>query len=184
MKKFLALAVALIIMSVPVVAGEGVNVFSNGNEVKDKGVIVDGRTLVPVRGVFEYMGYSVDWNGDTKTATLTSEDKNTVITLTNGENSFFVNDKEITPDVAQQIINGRFMLPLRAVGEAVDADINWDSETKTAEISNKKTEVIEDNNEEIKEENNSTDFAIPGVSIVEIDPFSTDNMSEIDVTDK
>lgn len=137
MKRFIMTAItAAMMLTVPAIAAEGdsVTVYSNGNLVADKGIIVEGRTLVPVRGVFEYMGYEVEWDNDTKTATLTSSDNETVITLTNGESTFTVNDTAITPDVPQQIIDSRFMLPLRAVGEAVNAEVDWDAESKTAYI--------------------------------------------------
>lgn len=180
MKKFVITAVAAAMMSVSAMAANEVTVFSNGNEVADKGVIIEGRTLVPVRGVFEYMGYSVEWDNSSKTATLTSSDNNTVITLTNGKNTFEVNNKEITPDVPQQIIDGRFMLPLRAVGEAVDAEVQWDNDTKTAKI----TKENINNNTSDEKEDKPEEFAIPGVSIVEIDPFSDSNMTEIDVSEQ
>ena len=90
--------------------------------------------MVPVRGVLEYMGYDVSWDSNTKTATLTNTKKSSTITLTNGESTFKVNDKVVTPDVPQQIVNGRFMLPLRAVGEAVDAKIGWLNDSKIATI--------------------------------------------------
>lgn len=134
MKKYILTAFAVLLMSTTIFANTEVEVYSNGNHVEDKGVIVDGRTLVPVRGVFEYMGYTVDWDNATKTATLTNEKKGIVITLTNGNEGFTVNDKTITPDVPQQIINGRFMLPLRAVGEAIDARVKWYEDKKTAII--------------------------------------------------
>ena len=137
MKRFIMTAItAAIMLTVPAIAAEGdsITVYSNGNLVADKGIIVEGRTLVPVRGVFEYMGYEVEWDNDTKTATLTNEKKETVITLTNGKETFTVNDTIITPEVPQQIIDGKFMLPLRAIGEAVNAKVDWNNDTKTATI--------------------------------------------------
>lgn len=134
MKKLILTGIAMLMFAVPTMANDSVTVYSNGNEVADKGVIIEGRTMVPVRGVFEYMGYDVSWDSNTKTATLTNTKKNSTITLTNGENTFNVNDKVVTPDVPQQIVNGRFMLPLRAVGEAVDAKIGWLNESKIATI--------------------------------------------------
>lgn len=137
MKRFIMTAItAAMILTVPAIAAEGdsVTVYSNGNLVADKGIIVEGRTLVPVRGVFEYMGYDVQWDNDTKTATLTNEKKETVITLTNRNDTFTVNDTIITPEVPQQIIDGKFMLPLRAIGEAVNAKVGWNNDTKTATI--------------------------------------------------
>lgn len=134
MKKLIITAAAMLMLTIPVMADDTVTVYSNGNEVADKGIIIDGRTMVPVRGVFEYMGYDVEWNSNTKTATLTNTKKETVITLTGGESTFTVNENVITPDVPQQIVEGRFMLPLRAVGEAVNAKVGWNSDTKTATI--------------------------------------------------
>ena len=131
MKKLILTGIAMLMFAVPTMANDSVTVYSNGNEVADKGVIIEGRTMVPVRGVFEYMGYDVSWDSNTKTATLTNTKKNSTITLTNGESTF---NKVVTPDVPQQIVNGRFMLPLRAVGEAVDAKIGWLNESKIATI--------------------------------------------------
>ncbi len=153
MKRFIITAMAaMLLAAVPAMADEGITVYSNGNLVADEGIIVEGRTLVPVRGVFEYMGYSVEWYADTKTAVLTSKDESAVITLTNGENTFTVNDTVITPDVPQQIIDGRFMLPLRAVGEAVNANVEWDSENKAAYITAKNIDENIDNEESTNDE--------------------------------
>ena len=66
MKKLLTLAAALIVMTTAVSAAESVNVTVNGASIDAQGVIVDGRTMVPVRGVFEQIGYSVDWDANTK----------------------------------------------------------------------------------------------------------------------
>lgn len=132
MKKFLYLMTATLLMTANVLASGEVNVTVNGIPVDMDGVIADGRTMVPVRGVFEKIGYSVDWNSDTKTATLT-KGSNTV-EMTDGNTYFTCNGTQITPDIPQQIIDGRFMLPLRAVGEAINADVDWDNETKTAAI--------------------------------------------------
>ena len=103
----------------------------NGNIIDAQTVIVDSRTLVPVRGVFEELGYTVEWDGETKTASLTGE--KTVI-IKSGETTFTVDGATVTPEVPQQIIEGRFMLPLRAVGEAIGAEVDWEAETKTVII--------------------------------------------------
>ena len=168
MKKLIFTVAAAIIMTLPVMANEVVTVFSNGNEVSDKGVIIDGRTMVPVRGVFEYMGYSVEWDENTKTATLTNTKKETVIKLTNGETIFTVNDKIVTPDVPQQIIDGRFMLPLRAVGEAVNAKVGWNNETKTA--------TINENNNFFNM--NEIDKDDPIIDEMPVNEITTDNVTE------
>lgn len=184
MKKLILTATTAIMLTVPVMANEAVTVYSNGNEVADKGIIIEGRTMVPVRGVFEYMGYEVEWDANTKTATLTNTDKETVISLTSGDTTFTVNDEEITPDVPQQIVDGRFMLPLRAVGEAVNAEVKWESETKTAYIDNSgdsTTNNTTDNNNKFElVDNGDGSFTIPGVKIEIVDDIDLeDNATEI-----
>ena len=72
MKKLLALGIAILTMTTSVFAGTDVNVKVNDKEIEAKGVIVDGRTLVPVRGIFEELGYFVVYNAETKTAFLNS----------------------------------------------------------------------------------------------------------------
>jgi copper amine oxidase domain protein len=170
MKKIIITTIATIIMALPVMAANEVTVYSNDNLVADKGCIIENRTMVPVRGIFENFGYTVEWDNATKTATLSND--NIVIKMTNGEKSFTLNDKTITPDVPQQIVDGRFMLPLRSVGEAIGAEVEWDAATKTASITSdvKPSESPKDNIEA------NGDFSIPGVTITEIDPF---NMGDI-----
>ena len=132
MKKFVITTAAVLMMCMPAAAAQ-VNV--NGELIDAQAVIVEGRTLVPVRGVFEKLGYSVEYDANTKTAVLTKG--SSVVEMTAGNTYFTVNGENITPEVPQQIIDSRFMLPLRAVGEAVGAKVDWDAETKTAVIERK-----------------------------------------------
>lgn len=199
MKKLILTAATMLMLTVPAIADNGITVFSNGNEVADKGIIIDGRTMVPVRGVFEYLGYNVEWDSNTKTAILTNNEEETVITLTNGENTFTVNDKEITPDVPQQIVNSRFLLPLRAIGEASGKAVDWDADTKTAYIGNNSTvesnsnniantvkpsivekDTTKDNSKFELIDNGDGSFTIPGVKIEIVDEADLgDNATEI-----
>lgn len=132
MKKLLSVTFGVLLMSTSVFATE-VNVVVNDKPIEKQGVIIDGRTMVPVRGVFEELGYEVSWDADTKTASLVKETSQ--ISMSDGEAFFMCDGKEITPDVPQQIVDGSFMLPLRAVSEAIGAEVDWDSETKTASVS-------------------------------------------------
>lgn len=73
MKKLLALGIAILTMTTSVFAGTSVNVKVNDKDIDAKGVIVDGRTLVPVRGIFEELGYFVVYNAETKTASISRD---------------------------------------------------------------------------------------------------------------
>jgi len=94
--------------------------------------IVDGRTLVPVRGVFEELGFDVDWEQSTQTATLTSP--NHVVAISIGSANFTTNGQSYPLDVPAQIIGGRTMLPIRAVVESVGYSVDWDGSASTVVI--------------------------------------------------
>jgi len=95
-------------------------------------VIVDGRTLVPARGVAEALGGSAEWNSYGRKVTITTADK--TIELTIDSNTAYVNGSAATLDVPAQIVNDRTMIPLRFVGEALGADVNYSSSSQTVTI--------------------------------------------------
>lgn len=120
-----------------------VSVNLNGNLLAFSGVqpqLVDGRVLVPVRGVFESMGFDVSWDNSSKTTTLKKEDL--TITSQVDMNYMTVNGTQKSLDVKAQIINGNLMLPLRAISEATGAQVNWDSTTSTVSINTNGSSTI------------------------------------------
>ncbi|MCL2574118.1 MAG: stalk domain-containing protein [Defluviitaleaceae bacterium] len=95
-------------------------------------VIIDGRTLVPLRGVFELLGFTVDWHQDTQAAhLLRAED---IIIVTIDSYVFTVNSNKVALDAPAQIINDRTMLPIRAVLESVGYRVEWHESTSTVLI--------------------------------------------------
>ncbi len=86
--------------------------------------IVNNRTLVPARFVSEALGASVNWDETGGTAVV--ENKGDIITIKNGSDKMLVNDREIPLDSPASIINGRMMIPLRAVAEAMGKKITYD----------------------------------------------------------
>ena len=133
----LALVCALSLSLLPAAAwaNNDIAVTINGQAVvfdNQQPAIVDGRTLVPVRGVFEMLGFTPKWDGTARTATLTRSDYTLVITI--GSDVFTANGQAHTLDVYAQIMNGSTMLPLRAVLESVGYQLSWDSRTRTVEI--------------------------------------------------
>ena len=134
----LALAAMFVLALVPltVYANEDIKVTIDGEQVIFSGqlpVIVDGRTLVPVRGVFEQLGFEVSWNDSMRQATLTRGSEVVVITI--GSAIFTANGANHTLDVPAQIIGGSTMLPLRGVLESVGYFLDWDAGTRTVLVS-------------------------------------------------
>jgi len=94
--------------------------------------IMNGRTMVPLRAIFEALGATVDWNDGTRTATATKGD--TVVVLTIGSVSPTVNGSVVTLDQPGVIVNASTLAPLRFVGEAFGGTVDWNEVTRTASI--------------------------------------------------
>ena len=138
MKKFLVIIIpvllATLLVALPVSASD-ITVVVNEKEVAFDGqnpVITEGRTLVPIRGVFEKLSFEVNWNSSTRQAILTRDDD--VIVITIDSSTFITNDITHTLDVSAQIIGGRTLVPLRAVLESVGYSLEWDGSTSTVTV--------------------------------------------------
>ncbi len=90
----------------------------------------DGRTLVPARFIAEALKAKVAWDPDTKTVTITQEPR--VITLRIGEARALVDGREVQLDTRAEISpEGRTMVPLRFIAEALGQGAQWDAATRT-----------------------------------------------------
>ena len=102
-------------------------------------VIQDGRTLVPLRAIFEALGAWVVWDADAQS--VTAEKHFNYISLTIGDNKLNINDTEKTLDVPAQIIDGRTMVPVRAISEAFGAKVEWNAALNTVTVESVQTGV-------------------------------------------
>jgi hypothetical protein len=93
----------------------------------------NGRTLVPVRKIFEAMGATVEWDGETHTATGRKGD--IVIVMRIGNNIITKNGQQITLDVPPKAVNGRTLVPVRAVAEGFNCAVEWDGDAQKVVIS-------------------------------------------------
>ncbi|SHE83304.1 Copper amine oxidase N-terminal domain-containing protein [Desulfofundulus australicus DSM 11792] len=83
----------------------------------------NGRTLVPMRRIFEVLGAEVSWNEETRTVTATRGER--TVSLALGQKEAVVNGKTLPLDVPARAVEGRTMVPLRFVGEALGAAVTW-----------------------------------------------------------
>lgn len=104
-------------------------------------VIVNDRTLVPVRAIFEGLGKYITWAPQTQTVAVFPSRSNRSVpefTLTIGYYDFIalINrvKRVVKLDVPAQIINDRTMVPLRAIAETLDCEVKWDEMTRTVTI--------------------------------------------------
>jgi hypothetical protein len=115
-------------------------------------VIVDGVTLVPARGVFEAMGNTVKWYSDSNMAEITASTGVRYAQITIGKDTMKVftyktlmdlNNEEYTLEVPAQLINDRTMIPLRAVSEAFDCDVEWNEDDYVINITTTDPPLLE-----------------------------------------
>lgn len=92
-------------------------------------IIQEGRTLVPLRAIFESMGAQVGWNAAARTVTATRAGIKVILPL--GSLQPTVNGQVWPLDVPAKIVNDRTLAPLRFVGEAFGGKVNWDQATYT-----------------------------------------------------
>ena len=97
-------------------------------------VIENGRTLVPLRAIFEAMGCAVYYAEDDGKQIVTARRANDNLQLTIGENKMYFNGEEKALDVPAKITDGRTLVPLRAISEAFECEVHWYGETKKIDI--------------------------------------------------
>ena len=103
--------------------------------------IISGRTMVPLRAIFEALGASVEWDDATKTVKSAKGD--ITIELTIGANELKKNGTAVALDVPGQIVDSRTLVPVRAISEAYECEVNWDDATKTVLITTPTEEAPE-----------------------------------------
>ncbi len=129
------LALASVLSISNLAYAEGVDVFYNGEKIEFdvEPIIEDGRTLVPVRAIFEKIGAVVSWEPETQT--VFSILGSSIVSLQINNTIMFVNDEKTELDVPARIVNDRTLVPLRAVSEAFDCRVEWDEVTRNITIS-------------------------------------------------
>ena len=96
-------------------------------------VQVNNRVLVPLRGVLESMGATVDF--DSNTQTVIAQRGATQISLRIGSTQAFVNGQRRFLDVPAQLFRGRTLVPLRFVSESLGANVSWNATQRVVFIS-------------------------------------------------
>ena len=124
-------------------ASNGISIYINGEKqsYSNQAVISQGTTLVPVRGIFEALGASVNWNQKNKTIDATKG--KTKVWLKIGSKTTKVNGRTITISVPTQVENGSTLVPLLFISESLGEAIWWDGSNKTISINSAETEMEE-----------------------------------------
>ncbi|MDB5052994.1 MAG: copper amine oxidase protein [Bacilli bacterium] len=113
----------------------GVKAYVNGEEPKFDDLqpfIKDGSTLVPFRAISDALKAEVLWNDIEKSVTVTKD--GVVVKLVIGSDKALVNGKEVTLDVPAEIYNGRTVVPIRFISEALKTTVKFEPESQTVVI--------------------------------------------------
>ncbi|MFE3576185.1 stalk domain-containing protein [Lysinibacillus sp. NPDC059133] len=140
MKKIWTLFLAAILI-VPILlqpttaqAAKAITIYVDGVQLKtdQPPVMVQGRVMLPLRAIFEALDAYVDW--DRKNQTVTGIKGGTTVVLKIKSKVATINGERVTLDVPAQIINGRTMVPVRFVSEALGQDVDWNSYNQIVSI--------------------------------------------------
>ncbi len=88
-------------------------------------MIINGRTMVPIRFITETLGGEAFWEASSKTVKIVLDEN--VVTMVIGQTTEDM-------DVAPVIVNGRTLVPLRYISESFDAQVDWNQDTRSISI--------------------------------------------------
>lgn len=128
----------ILVMSTWVLAyADGISIKINGNSIESdcEPKIIDGRTMLPVRAIFESLGAEVNWDDATKT--IIGKKGSLTVKMKIGEKVMSINGKPLKMDSAATIINERTYAPARYIAESFGFDVSWNPELKEVSINSK-----------------------------------------------
>lgn len=102
-------------------------------------VLKEGRTLVPLRAIFESLDANVEWNPQNQTVVGKTSNKEIKLTINN--KVAYINNAPLGLDVPACIINGRTMVPTRFVAESLGAQVDWHNASRSVLINSDKNLV-------------------------------------------
>ncbi len=123
--------------------GPFINLFINDNPIIDlplEPIILDDRTLIPAREIFEGLGASVLWVEETRQIIVSYENDSVLLQINNNE--AIVNGETVYLDVPPKIIYNKetdlakTMIPIRFVSENLGFNVHWDGDTYTVKVDN------------------------------------------------
>lgn len=145
-KKIAVLVLVTIFFLAPTLAKAAgpIEIYVDGKQVSSDvaPIIKDGRTLVPLRVISENLGANVFWDNKSRTVHIKKDFRD--ISLKIGQSNANINGKTNYLDVPAQIVKERTMVPLRFIGEALEAKVHWDDVQRRVMVSKAKAKVSGD----------------------------------------
>lgn len=156
MKKIISTAIIVLILLSSIFAytictANDITVTLDGNAISFDvpPQIIDGRTFVPLRKIFEEIGALVKWDDETQTVTARKSSKTITFTINSNEMTIDKGKTDelgnailetVTLDVPAQMIDDRTLVPVRAISESFGLAVNWDGENSLVSIESNSAE--------------------------------------------
>lgn len=126
----------LVALALPALAGtSGITVTVNGEPVPfpdQKPIMLQGRVLVPLRGVFEMLEAGVEWDPQQRLVTARKSDRRVELHI--NKDTARIDNVPYQMDIPAQLIGGRAMVPLRFLSQALGAQVDWNGAQNTVVI--------------------------------------------------
>lgn len=133
MKKLLSIVVAAACFLAPTAASAISVTIDDVPLVMDvEPTVINGRTMVPMRSIFEALGAEIEWDNATKGITAYKDSKTISLYLNNA--TAYIDGSAFVLDAPAVSIDGRTMVPARFVAESLDCQVSWDNAAKCVSV--------------------------------------------------
>lgn len=124
---------------------KGYNVEGAKKELETIPYIKDGCFMIPINFIVELTGLSKDsmsWNAGNKMMTIFKGQE--IIQIKVDSNTLVIDGEKITMGTAVEMKDEHMMVPLKAIGDALDLSVKWNNKINTASIFIEKEKIRED----------------------------------------
>ena len=144
-KIFVMTLILILCLSITAFAQDGIKIYVDNEKVlfDVEPFIENGRTLIPLRGVFEKLGAKVDWNKSLQEVVI--KDDNNEIEMILGKDKVIVNGIVKDIDVPTKMINSRTFAPVRFIAESLGHTVRWDGNDGSIYITKNNTVPVDKN---------------------------------------
>jgi hypothetical protein len=122
--------------AIPAYGQQPIKVLVNGRAVQFgfvKPHVIEGRVMVPLRGVLQRLGATVTWNPEDRSLTALRGDRDVYLPV--GSRLAQVEGRPISLEAPARIVRGTIVVSLQSISESLGAEVTWDYKTQTVKIS-------------------------------------------------
>jgi len=145
MKKLLTVLLAIFVLCTSAAYAADIPVYIDGNalefDVTPK--MINDRVMVPMRFIFEKLGATVSFDDETQTISAyraSADGKNVIILIQINNQKAFVNNETFELDSPPVLVDGRTLVPVRFVSEALGCTVDWNAAEEAVYIKTTKAE--------------------------------------------